>query len=424
MKRPLPTALLARIRGLFDGFWLVPGAVAASLAVLAFALVELDRAVGNDAVSFAFGGDASAARSILQTIAGSLITVAGLTFSLTVVVLSLVSGQFTPRSIPAFLADRVTQVTAGAFIGIFTYCLIVLRTVRDEEDGGQDGFVPELAITTSVGLAVLAVGLLLFFIHHLGVSIQASSIVARIGKETLERIDTLPDEPAGDAAEPPGSPGVVASGRTGYVRHVALDQLAERTDGVCEHVRVCVTPGDFVTERDALAEIWPQRAAADAERHVRGSITIGIERDLRQDVLYGVRQLAEIAMKGLSPGVNDPATAVSAFGYLRAILERLAEQPLPAVIRRDRAVAPLRSFEDYVQGAFEQVGRYASRDASVVVSLLDALAAVADTARPDRPERLGMLVATAEAIAAPALEDARTDRDREHIRAALARVTP
>lgn len=418
----MTTSLLAYVRRLFDGFWLVPGAVTLAMIGLALGLVAVDRAVGEGAVSFAFDGDASAARSILQTIAGSLVTVAGLAFSLTVVVLVLVSGQFTPRSVPAFLADRVNQVTAGSFIGIFAYCLVVLRTVRDE-GAGQDGFVPELAITTAVAMAILAVGLLLVFIHHLGVSIQASSIVERIGTRTLTRIDALPDEPVGADPDPSTSPGLVTAAGPGYVRHVALDELADSVGETCDRVRLHVIPGDFVTEHDVLAEVWPGDAVTDAEAHVRRSISIGVERELHQDVLYGVRQLAEIAMKGLSPGVNDPTTAVSAVGYVRAALERLATHPLPALVQRGRVVAPLRRFDDYVEGAFDQVGRYASKDASVVIVLLDALAAIGRAAlRAGRPGRTAVLAATADAIAAPALEDARTEHDRTRIREALERA--
>jgi uncharacterized membrane protein len=419
------SAVAARWRSLANGFWFLPGLVALGFAVVAFVLIRVDRALGGDRLGFTFDGDAGAARGVLETVAGSLITVAGLAFSLTVVVLVLVSGQFTPRSVPAFLADRVNQATAGTFIGVFTYCLLVLRTVRDEDDSGAGGFVPQLSVTVAVALAVIAIALLLYFIHHLGVSIQASSIVNRIGADTLARVEKLPHEPAAGPAEPASPPGHVHPRRPGFVRHVALGDLADRLDDRCEHVRLRVAVGDFVSERDVLADVWPADAAGEVEDAIRRGIALGLERDLHQDVLYGLRQLAEIAMKGLSPGVNDPSTAESALGYLRAALERLAERPLPPEARRGRLVAPLRSFDDLVEGAFVQVGRYAAADATVVVTLLDALARVGDAARQaGRGERTAVLRATAEDVAAPALEDARTERDRERIRAALARVAP
>ena len=417
------SAVAARWRALANGFWFLPGLVALGFAVAALVLVRVDRTLGGDRLGFTFDGDAGAARGVLETVAGSLITVAGLAFSLTVVVLVLVSGQFTPRSVPAFLADRVNQATAGTFIGVFTYCLLVLRTVRDEEESGGGGFVPQLSVTVAVALAVVAIALLLYFIHHLGVSIQASSIVNRIGTNTLARVEELPDEPVAGPAEPPAPGGRVFPRQAGYVRHVALRDLGERLDGRCEHVRLRVTVGDFVSERDPLAEVWPAEAAAEVEATVRRGIALGLERDLHQDVLYGIRQLAEVAMKGLSPGVNDPSTAESAIGYLRAVLERLAERPLPAEARRGVVVAPLRTFDELAEGAFVQVGRYAAADPTVVVTLLDALARVGDAARTaSRGERQAVLGRIAEDVAGPALEDARTERDRERIRAALARV--
>lgn len=417
------SAVAARWRALANGFWFLPGLVVLGFAVAALVLVRVDRALDGDRLGFTFDGDASAARGVLETVAGSLITVAGLVFSLTVVVLVLVSGQFTPRSVPAFLADRVNQATAGTFIGVFTYCLLVLRSVRDEENSGGGGFVPQLSVTVAVALAVVAIALLLYFIHHLGVSIQASSIVNRIGTNTLARVEELPDEPAAGPAEPPGPGGRVFPRRAGYVRHVALGDLGERLDG-CEHVRLRVTVGDFVSERDPLAEVWPAEAVAEVEATVRRGIALGLERDLHQDVLYGIRQLAEVAMKGLSPGINDPSTAESAIGYLRAVLERVAERPLPPEARRGVVVTPLRTFDELVEGAFVQVGHYASGDATVVVTLLDALARVGDAARrASRGERQAVLRRVAEDVAAPALEHARTERDRERIRAALARAT-
>jgi uncharacterized membrane protein len=414
------SVLGARLRALANGFWLLPGAIAFGFAALALVLVRVDHGLGADQLDFTFDGDASAARGLLETVAGSLITVAGLTFSLTIVVLVLVSGQFTPRSVPAFLGDRVTQATAGTFIGVFVYCLLVLRTVRDADASGVGGFVPKLSVTVAVALAVFAIALLLFFIHHLGSSIQASSIVKRIGLDTLGRIGNLPDDSGARPVMPSGEPGVVGPKQAGYIRHIGLGEIAEGAEEY-ELVRLPARVGDFVTEADVLAEVWPPDAAQRAAGPIRRRITIGSERDLHQDVLYGVRQLAEIAMKGLSPGVNDPTTAESAIGYLRAILERLAERPLPPEACRGNAVASLHAFEDYVQGAFDQVGRYAAADPRVVVTLLEALARIAEAAdRAGRGERRVLLRGVAERVAEPALEDAHTDYDRRLILSALA----
>jgi uncharacterized membrane protein len=417
------SSLAARFRAVANGFWLLPGLITLGFIALALLLVRVDRGLGDDQLDFAFDGDASAARGVLETIAGSLITVAGLTFSLTVVVLVLVSGQFTPRSVPAFLADRINQSTAGTFIGVFVYCLLVLQTVRDADENGVGGFVPKLSVTVAVALAVLAIALLLFFIHHLGSSIQASSIIRRIGVDTLAQVEHIPDGGGSSLSAPLDEPGVVRHTRAGYVRHIALGDLAEQI-GEVTLVRLPAPVGAFVTEEDVLAEVWPRSAAEHAAGTIRRRVAIGTERDLQQDVLYGIRQLAEIAMKALSPGVNDPATAESAIGYLRAVLERLAQRPLPPEVRRGNVVASLRTFEDYIEAAFEQVGRYAAADPNVIVTLLEALARIADAARSAGwDERTRSLRRVAERVANPALADARTEHDRELIRSALASIS-
>lgn len=198
--------LRARWLDLVDGFWFVPAAVALAYVFLALGLIAIDRSGGDGGVDAAFGGDAEAARGILSTIAGSLITVAGLTFSLTIVVLTLVSSQFSTRVVRNLLADRVNQIVAGSFTGLFAFCLIVLRTVRDPQPPEPE-FVPALSVSVSIVLALFSLALLLVFIHHMGTSIQAPQIAARVGRATLAAIEQLYPEPYGHAVETKGEPG-------------------------------------------------------------------------------------------------------------------------------------------------------------------------------------------------------------------------
>lgn len=208
------------------GFWFYPGLVALAFAGLAVALVELDRALSADGLAVLFDGDASAARSILSTVAGSLITVAGLAFSITVVTSQLVSGQFTPRAIRSFFGDRVSELLAGAFVGIFAYCLVVLRAVRAESE--SDGFVPSLAVTVGILLGLVGLVLLLAFIHRITQLIKVENIAARIAGETLSSVDTLFPEPYGEPRqdgrallaqwEADSEPVVIRPERPGYVQ--------------------------------------------------------------------------------------------------------------------------------------------------------------------------------------------------------------
>jgi uncharacterized membrane protein len=416
-----------------EGFWFVPGAVALGGVALAAAMLALDHALGGpEGTAFAFGGDAQAARQILATIAGSLITVAGLAFSITIVVLTLVSNQFTPRVVSGFLGDRVNQVVAGAFVGIFAYCLIVLRAVRSETVGGP--FVPSISVSVSIGLALLALALLLVFIHHVGQSIEASNIAMRISRSTLAAIDDLYPEPAGrevDSGRPAdvgawrreGRPAVVRSVRHGYVQTIELEELAEALGR--PRVHVVVRPGDFVDERAVLVEAWPgEELDEDTERSACRCVVVGGERDLAQDAGFGLWQLADIAAKALSPGVNDPTTAVTALEHLGAVLVRLAGRSLPSGARRvggTEVVAEVDDFADLVEGPFAEVARSLGGNARVAANALGALGAAGAAACAAGAEtRLGPLRRAARAVVEATKDRTVNAYDRSVLEAAAA----
>ncbi|MBD0328820.1 MAG: DUF2254 domain-containing protein [Thermoleophilia bacterium] len=420
-------ALRLRWRSLARGFWFVPSSVALLFVALAFALLEADEAAGERGADFAFGGDAEAARQILAIIAASLITVAGVSFSITIVTLQLVSSQYTPRALRTFLKDRTTQVTAGVFVGVFLYCLTVLRAIRDDSRETA-AFVPSLGVTAGIVLAAAGLALLLLFIHHMGESIKVSTIVARIGRDTLRAIDELyPDRYDGrgedaDAApteEPQrdGEPALVRAARAGYVQAIDAGSLARALpDGAC--VELKIRAGDFTTKGTPIAAIWPAGAVGDRVRlTAEHAVRLDDDRDIAQDVAYGVRQLADIALRAISPGVNDPTTAINCVRYLQAAVAVLAGRSLTNDARAVDAgtvlLAPVRPFASYVEQAFLELGRYATRDARVAIALLDALAAVAESAREaGADERVDVVVEVADAVAGPALDDARTDYDR------------
>ena len=417
------------------GFWFYPGLVALAFVGLAVALVELDRGFGMDGIGIVFDGDASAARSILSTVAGSLITVAGLAFSITVVTSQLVSSQFTPRAIRSFLGDRVSQLLASAFVGIFAYCLLVLRAVRDEDESAA-AFVPSLAVSLAILLGLVGLVLLLAFIHRITQLIKVENIAPRIASEALASIKSLYPEPYGKPAEgtelvsrweSESEPKVVRPERPGYVQTIALDELEAALPGSAR-VHVVVRPGDYATEESALARVWPADEADDGllER-LRELFSVQSERDVAQDVGFGIRQLADIALRAISPGVNDPTTAVTCIGYLPAIVERLGGRDSPrvcAVFGTGTVVVTHEpSFDGFVREAFAEIGRYASADARLAATLLEALAAVGRAARiAGAHERLGSVLAAAEDVALPALEDARTARDRALVEERLTAV--
>lgn len=430
--------LRARLRTLRYGLLLVPGGITLGLLVLGVVLSTAERQAGLRGFDVLFQGDPSTARTALTTIAGAVATVAGVSFSITIVTLQLVSQQFSPRALRNFLADRITQIMVGTFLGTFAYVLAVLRVVRD---AGSDraSFVPSISVTVGMLLALVSLAVLLVFLHHMARVIQVSEMSAEITRATLSSLDT--QFPArfgsGDDEDPApllarwheeGEPDRVLPSRPGYVQSVLLDVLPERL-GAAAHLHVPASPGSFVGLRDPLAEVWAGEPSR-LERAVRAAVVVQSSRDVFQDPLYGVRQLADIAIKAISPAVNDPTTAWTNIRYIGSIVQRLAERDFPARVRRYPvdggevvAVVGRAEFDEYVDVGFVQVGRYASSDARVAGVLLDMLRDVGETAaRAGAHERLEPVRAAAERIAAPALDELATEPDREQIRRRLAAV--
>ena len=197
-----------------DSFWAVPAITVLGAVVLALAMIEIDQILDRNTLAAwprLFGAGADGSRGMLSAIAGSMITVTGVVFSITIVALSLASSQYTSRVLRNFMRDRSNQVVLGVFLGIFAYCLVVLRTIR----GGDEGaFVPGLAVLMAVALAFVSIGVLIFFIHHIGTSIQASHIVAAVAKDTLAAVDHLFPE-VGDPRDEAEEVATAAHGRDG-----------------------------------------------------------------------------------------------------------------------------------------------------------------------------------------------------------------
>jgi uncharacterized membrane protein len=213
-----------------SSFWFVPAVIVCAAVTLALALIETDRMLVQDVGERwprLFGAGAAGSRGMLSTIAGSMITVAGVVFSITIVSLSLAASQYSSRVLRNFMRDRTNQTVLGVFVGIFAYCLVVLRTIR----GGDEGaFVPALAVLVAVALAFAGIAFLIFFIDHIGSSIQASQIIATVAKETLEAVDHLFPENRGEPAAPaPNRRGQVSLTSAASIRSVSISASASVT---------------------------------------------------------------------------------------------------------------------------------------------------------------------------------------------------
>ncbi len=430
MPRSLVAPLTNAFRNLRYNYLGLPGAIAVAFAGLALGLTLIDRTGGKEGVLALFPSGPPAARAVLATIATAVATVAGVSFSITVVSLQLVSQQFTPRALRGFLGDRLNQTIAGVFVGVFIYCLVALRAVEE----GEESFLPGLTVTVAVVLALVALGLLLVFIHHMGHSIQVSDIAKRIADATLVAAEHAYPGSYGEAVdedpealvarwERDARPVLVYPEEPGFVQ--SLDDVPRTIEGRSFRIELLVAPGDFVTARHPIARVWTGADPDACAKALRRAIAIAAERDLSQDVGYGIRQLADIAVKALSPSVNDPTTATTCVGYLQAILERIAETPSPAPVRwheeKDVTVVMRRdTFSDYLQSLI-QVSRYATSDARVVDALLHAALRIAQAAAEvgaDANARAAERVATRIANRAFG-SDAIDDEEREAIAAVM-----
>jgi uncharacterized membrane protein len=404
-----------RWRDLTGGLWFVPALVVAALTGGALAVGELDERVDWDG-GVLFGGSAEAARVVLSTIAGSVVTIVALTFSITIVVLQLAATQYTPRILRQFLRDRTTQLTAGYYVGVFVYCLLVLRTVRGSGVGGAE-FVPALSITVAILLAVGALALLIVFIDNIARLIQVANVVPRITRDAAHAAREAARRGTGGAWRPVGAPAALRAQRPGYVRRITPADAAAHLPTGPWWIEAVAGPGSFVTTVDVIAHVWPAERAEEARTAVEASFAIANERDVADDPALGLRQLADIAIRALSPGVNDPTTAVMCIGYLRELAvqlsaggrERVDQYEDPALTFRIVGPRPEVLFEPLVE-----VGRYAIGHVRVAAEIL---AAIGDVAR--RGEIPALRRASIE-LGAVAAAQARTASDVEYLEQTIA----
>lgn len=388
-----------------SSFWFVPSLIFAASIASAIGLIELDSGKARPWLEEwprIFGSGAAGARTMLSTIAGSMMTVVGVTFSMTLVTLALASSQYTPRILRNFMADRVTQVVLGMFGGIFIYCLIVLRTIR----GGEDDYVPSLAVLFGVVLAVCGIAILIYFIHHIASAIQASSIVESVTRETLSSIDrqfpsagkrdehaaSLSSEKSATAAKDRGAK--VASQRIGYIQGIDITSLVRIADRLDTTFVLECDVGEFVVRGAPLLTMasrddLPESECAEIER----AFNIYRFRTIDQDVGFGIRQVVDIALRALSPSLNDVTTAVMCVDYLSAILADLAGRPFPdhrhCCDGRLRVISRERTFDDLLRAAFDQITSSARGNLTVLGRLLSALQAVGGaTLEPQRRQNL------------------------------------
>lgn len=403
--------------------WLWPALAGAAAVAAAELLVRLDRALEDlgDVPLPAFSGGASAARSVLSTIATSTMTVLGVTISLTLAVLALTAQGYSPRVLRRFMRDRGVQAVVATLIGAFAFALVALRQVREDA-------VPGITISVAVVLALASLAVLVWFFHHLASEIRVERIIGTVWGETREVIEaTLTEEHAG--GEPPAPEAPVAAearatrtGRVAWIDEAALAEVARATGAT---VVVVPAPGDLVAEGEVVARLHGggepggERLAAAV-----GAVRLATERTLARDVAYGLRQMTDIALRALSPSVNDPTTAEEAVLRSADLLRRISGRALGACVAdadgRPLVVRPRPTWEELVGLAFDQVAAEAEAqaDAATALVLLDALGRVA--AATTDPARLAALRSRAARVRDGARRALAEPRELERVEAAAA----
>jgi uncharacterized membrane protein len=392
MSKSLPLILRHAMYNLRGGFLVRPLTIAVALGcagALFSWLEEMFPAVSAwvPSVLFPSHADPQVAQVILAGIAASIMTVVSIVFAILLMTLTLASMQFSPRIIVSFSRDRVTQWTLGIFLGTFLYCMAALPAARSL----PRPFAPVATVVGAMLLALVCVGLLLFFIHHISQAISVNHIVDRIAAETEAMIDELmpwphrPGESLKDVEPLRANPSEVAvlSVDSGYIRFVDTRRLVALAKQHHVSIRVLRRVGHFVPAGIPLMMVSKgNRLPSEARSELLGAFDFGPTRTLQQDVEFGVLQIVDVALKAISPAVNDPTTAINCIDQLSRILIRFASREPPDEGLYDppgivRASVGWIRFERLLDAAFEQIRMYAKTDVAVSLRLLRAFGDIA-----------------------------------------------
>ncbi|MBR0552126.1 DUF2254 domain-containing protein [Stakelama marina] len=375
-------------------YWFLPALLTLGAIALSFVTFWIDTRLGTDwlkDVGWLHSSKPDGARSLLSTIAGSMISVAGTVFAITIAAVVYASGNYGPRLLTNFMTDRGNQLSLGVFIADFVYCLMILRTIRQPDEAGlfqtpgNPGFVPELSLIVALALTLLSVAVLVFFLHHVPDSIRINSVVASIGKRAIHEVEKrFPEDDKGTRMARPvaGELAPVRAKRAGYVEVIDFRRLGE----ICEKqgiaVRLRVRPGDFIHPDMVVLHI-EGTAGDEVPDKLRSAFATGESRTPSQDIEYLIDELVEIALRALSPGINDPFTAITCLHWLSATTASLAMRDLACdsdgrPYGQNNVYAMPDDFKHFVERGFGSVRSSAAGSAIAsrvfVASLADAAA--------------------------------------------------
>jgi uncharacterized membrane protein len=410
--------------------WFVPAVLIVAALLLFVLTFSLDQAAYRGDLtlpSWVNSGSADAARQILTAIAAAVITVVGLVFSILIVALTLASTQFGPRMLRNFIRDPGVQITLGTFVATFFYAVLTLGSVGHGEHGE---FVPHLSITVCLALTLIDLGVLVYFIHHVAKSIQLPEVIASIAHDLSIAIDAefsngSDGSRASLAAAGPlvnnldtdGAPvPATSSGYLQFVRYSTLVDIAVECDAV---VQLLYRPGHFVVKGLPLARVWPPSAAPEVSRGLAKAHVTGAHRTLRQDLAFAIDQMVEIAIRALSPAVNDTFTALTCIDWLSDGLCQITAGWHSRRVHFDddgkvRVIAAEANYERLVDRAFDKIRQAGRGMPAVLIRQLEALGRIMDYATT--PEQRAVLSSQADMILRESEESIPEQNDRADVR--------
>jgi len=424
--------------------WLVPTILVVVAALLFAVTFSIDLAAYHHELTLPFWfrtGSPDAGRQVLIAIAAAVITVIGVVFSITILALTLASQQFGPRMMRNFIRDIGNQVTLGVFVGTFVYSVLALGSITSVVSGPNGDFIPHLSITVAEGLLLVDLAVLIYFIHHIAKSIQLPEVIAGIARDLMAAIDAeFPAQgPAGPDPAAGGSGKSVAellklveergyavpaveSGYLQFVGYAQLVEIASRTDSV---IRLDHRPGHFLVAGRPLATVWPRGAADQVAAALARAHITGPHRTLMQDPVFAIDQLVEIAIRALSPAVNDTFTALTCLDWLAAGLSRVSGRTLAEGVYRDkvgrvRLIESDPSYARMVNRTFDKVRQAARGMPAVVIRILDSIGAVMEATTTDEQRRV--LMRQADMVFRGAEESVAEPNDRRDIERRYARL--
>jgi uncharacterized membrane protein len=377
-----------------SNYWFIPLVTAVFGILLSILTIKLDERVGRNlawVTGLVYVDSPEGARAVLSVIAGSMITVAGVVFSLTMVALTLTAQQYGSLVLSNFLRDRGNQFVLGVFTATFIFCLLVLRTIRGVE---SSAFVPHISVLVGIGLAIASLGVLTYFIHDVSNSLRASTIVARVSDDLIETIEYMfPLQENGVIREEGSLPEhfdsesqPLRAPESGYLQYIDYEYLLSVTQNSHTIVEIKYHPGQFLIKGAVVGTIWPsEQVDQRLLKQVGESLVIGDQRTQSQDVEFLIDQLVAMAVRALSPAINDPFTAMMVIDRLGEALCLLAAREMvsPFVMDKNKQVRIVThpvTFDSMIKSAFDQIRHYGKDNIKVMIRLLRTLVIVRDCA--------------------------------------------